>query len=60
MEDSVIDGVYMGMGYTKEAFEYMQTLKQRCHQFDGNFTLLWHNSNFLSIKDEEFYLGLIR
>ena len=59
MECSVIDSAYMGMGYTQEAFEYMQTLKHRCHQFDGDFTLLWHNSFFRNAEDVAFYQQLI-
>ena len=60
MECSVIDDCYLGMGYTDEALDLMLTLKKRAFQFGGNFTLLWHNSNFMTIKDTKFYQELIR
>lgn len=60
MECSVIDDCYLGMGYTDEALDLMLTLKKRTLQFGGNLTLLWHNSNFLTIEDTRFYQELIR
>lgn len=60
MECSVIDDCYLGMGYTDEALNLMLTLKKRALQFGGNFTLLWHNSIFLTIEDARFYQELIR
>lgn len=44
MEGSVIDALYLGLGYTDEALAMMQRYKNICRQFHGNFTLLWHNS----------------
>jgi hypothetical protein len=60
MECSIIDDAYMGFGYTDEALDYMKLLKHRCHQFGGDFTLLWHNSHFSRAKDKEFYKELIQ
>lgn len=59
MECSVIDQAYMGMGYSQKALEYMKMLKQRCFQFSGDFTLLWHNSHFTNSMDMKFYQVLI-
>ncbi|MCK5687272.1 polysaccharide deacetylase family protein, partial [bacterium] len=60
MECSVIDDRYMGLGYRKESLALMQMYKQTCHQFSGNFTLLWHNSHLSTTKDREFYMELIQ
>lgn len=59
MECSVIADRYLGLGYSDAALETMLTLKRRCHQFGGDFTLLWHNSHFNHPKDREFYQALI-
>ncbi len=59
MESSVIDDSYLGMGHSAEALDLMLTLKNRALQFGGDFTLLWHNSNFMTAKDREFYEALI-
>lgn len=42
MESSVIDS----FGYGNEAREVIYRYKRICHQFHGDFTLLWHNSYF--------------
>jgi hypothetical protein len=60
MESSVIDDCYLGLGYTEKALDLMLTLKKRALQFDGDFTLLWHNSRLMTDKDLEFYKELIR
>ncbi len=57
MEDSVIS--YMKLGHTEAALDYMRGLKETCRLFDGDFTLLWHNSSFRFSKDREFYHELI-
>jgi hypothetical protein len=59
MDCSVISDGYEGLGYTKKAFERFELLKGRCKQFDGDFTLLWHNSFFGNKNSKKFYLGLI-
>lgn len=46
MECSVIGDAYMGLGYTQEALDIMENLKQKCFKYNGNFSLLWHNSYF--------------
>ncbi|MFD2270350.1 polysaccharide deacetylase family protein [Undibacterium arcticum] len=46
MESTVIDMQCMGLGYGDAARELIYRYKRICHQFDGDFTLLWHNSYF--------------
>jgi hypothetical protein len=59
MECSVIDHEYLGLGYSQEALAHMKMLKQRCRHFNGDFTLLWHNSHLTSAADRVFYLEMI-
>jgi hypothetical protein len=46
MESTIIDMQCMGLGYGNEARELIYRYKRICHQFNGDFTLLWHNSYF--------------
>lgn len=56
MEFTVLDQRYMGLGQNiEDAFNYINRLKNTCHQFKGNFTLLWHNHRFASPVDRELY-----
>jgi hypothetical protein len=59
MEVSVLSEAYMNLGLTDAAIDYMIDLKQTCHQFDGQFTLLWHNELFFSSRHEEFFKTLV-
>ena len=59
MDCSVIAKRYMNMGYTKEALDTMQTLKQRALIAGAQFTLLWHNSFFDGPSAYQFYEALI-
>lgn len=55
MECSLISNHYMGLGYTKEAYNMISTIKSRVRKVGGNFTFLWHNSHLLSESDFEMY-----
>jgi len=59
MESSIISKQYMGLGYSEISLEKMLGLYERCRQFDGQFTLLWHNSHFSNPEDESFYKKLV-
>ena len=59
MESTVIAERYMNLGYTDEALDLMQRLRERCHRLGGDFTLLWHNSHFRHPQDQVFYRALI-
>ena len=55
MDCTIIDKAYENLGFTKAAqdrFDYFNTI---CQQFNGDFTLLWHNSYFHSPKAKKFY-----
>ena len=60
METTVISGQYMGFGYSEETLKLMESYKQTCYKFGGNFTLLWHNSHLITAKDRNYYETLIR
>lgn len=60
MECSVIDDSYMGLGYTQEALDIILNLKQKCFKYDGNFSLLWHNSHFYNVTDKEMFKEIIQ
>lgn len=54
MEASLFGQNYMNLPH-EEAFVHAKKLKEQCRKYEGNFTLLWHNSSFLSERDWEFY-----
>ncbi len=54
MECSVLSGTYQGMDYSS-GLEKMQMFKNICKRFNGEFTLLWHNSNLKTEADHEAY-----
>lgn len=47
MEGSILEKKYMAL-VGQEAMDYMNKLKGYCKQYNGEFTLLWHNSSFES------------
>lgn len=50
-------------GYMKlssvEAFNKILKLSRKCHDFNGNFTLLWHNSNLFNNIQKRLYTTII-
>jgi hypothetical protein len=60
MENSVISNVYMNLGYSEVALEYMLGLKKTCQHFRGDFALLWHNSSFSNEMDFKFYNEILK
>lgn len=59
MECTVIAERYMGHGYTDAAVKQFQKLKSTCRAVNGCFTLLWHNSHFLTDNDKNLYIRLL-
>ena len=60
MECSLVSSNYMGLGYSKKAYDYISELKERCKMVDGEFTILWHNSHLNSEEDKNMYRYLIQ
>ncbi len=59
MEGSIISNEYMGFGYSDKTINSMIKLKDECKKFAGQFTLLWHNSEFINPLSKDYYLELI-
>ncbi|MEN8219341.1 MAG: polysaccharide deacetylase family protein [Pseudomonadota bacterium] len=59
MECSVIDECYMGLGNGEKALEIFQQLKNTCQQFQGDFTLLWHNSRLVEVGERRLYEAIL-
>jgi hypothetical protein len=55
MECTVIDDMYMGYGYTKDSIKVMKNIKNICKKYNGNFSLLWHNSHFKNSDDKKIF-----
>jgi peptidoglycan/xylan/chitin deacetylase (PgdA/CDA1 family) len=55
MECSVIDERYMNLGTDDEAFAVIKSVKDTCRRFNGDFTILWHNTRFIDPKERELY-----
>ncbi len=60
MENAVIDTINMGLGHGHRALAEMRRYKEICRRFDGDFTLLWHNSSFGCEADRHMYCDLIQ
>lgn len=60
MECSIIDNMYMGLGYSEKALQVMKELKQRCFKYNGNFSLLWHNDHLKTKKDKKMFEDIVR
>lgn len=59
MECTIIAERYMGLGYGVKAERKFAQLKDTCRRVDGCFTLLWHNSEFLSDQKRFLYGNII-
>ncbi len=58
MECSIIQ--YENLGRSQKALERFKYFMNICKQFDGDFTLIWHNSSFVHKLDREIYMELIK
>lgn len=59
MEASVLSQKYMGLN-AEEALVVFLDLKRKCRLLDGQFTLLWHNSEFVDRVTKDLYLKVIQ
>jgi hypothetical protein len=49
----------MNLGTGEKALDVLQTLKDRCRMFNGNFTLLWHNNRLVADDEVALYKTLL-
>lgn len=59
MECSVIDARYMGLGTGEAARALMVRLKDICRYFQGDFSVLWHNSRLVDGAEQALYLSVL-
>ncbi len=59
MECTVIDKRYMALGTGEAALEVFLSLKKTCQQFNGDFTLLWHNSRLVEVEERGLYEAIL-
>jgi hypothetical protein len=59
MECTVMAPRYMGLGVSPAAFDAFSRLRDACRTVGGDFTLLWHNSEFGSAAARELYEAVV-
>ncbi|MGG1514135.1 polysaccharide deacetylase family protein [Paenibacillus oryzisoli] len=62
MEQTVLHKQYMGV-QGQEALEVIRNFHSQCKKFNGDFTLLWHNSQLVKPKELSLYeacMGLLK
>ena len=59
MDCSVMDERYMGLGTGEEARGAIAKLKDRCRQYHGDFTILWHNTRLCREDERSLYLSAL-
>jgi hypothetical protein len=52
MDTALLEHAKLGSG---EALEEIARLKRRCRLFDGEFTLLWHNTRARSPRERRLF-----
>jgi peptidoglycan/xylan/chitin deacetylase (PgdA/CDA1 family) len=59
MECTVMDERYANLGHGSEAYNLMKCLKDECRRYDGDFTILWHNSRFVDPCERALYEAIV-
>ncbi|QIZ69364.1 polysaccharide deacetylase family protein [Oxynema aestuarii] len=60
MECTVLDQIYMNLGTEGgAALQVMKKYKHCCQLFNGDFTLLWHNSSLMQRREIELYQKMV-
>jgi hypothetical protein len=60
MDGTVTSRRYMGLGTGSVAYDFIFGLKERCRLFDGDFTVLWHNSALADSERKELYGNILK
>lgn len=50
---------YMNLGLTDDALQVFKSLKAKCKYYNGNFVLLFHNTEFLTEAQKQFYIEVL-
>jgi len=59
MDRSLTEKDYAGCGTGEEALLLAARLKQRCRDFGGDFTILWHNTQALKRSKRKLYEAIL-
>jgi hypothetical protein len=59
MECTIIDKAYMGLGHGEDAFRRVMQIVDTCRKYNGDFTLLWHNSRLQDTAEAALYDRII-
>lgn len=59
MEGSLLESGYMGLT-VEQALNELRKLREQCKRFDGQFTLLWHNSSLIKRQEFELYQTIVK
>ena len=60
MEKTLLDKKYENKGYSDTTYNTLEDIRKTVKKYNGDFTILWHNSSFHSNKDEEAYKYIIQ
>ena len=60
MDCTVMASRYMGLGTSEAAYDAFARLRRACERVNGNFTLLWHNTQVATPQERELYQSVIR
>ncbi len=60
MDCTIVDKLYEGLGFTQKGKDRINYLKNICKKFNGDFTLLWHNSYFVHPKSKKDYIEYVK
>lgn len=58
MDQTILHPEYMGLG-PEQAYETIRRLYLECRKYNGDFTLLWHNSQLVKASDRSVYRKLV-
>lgn len=60
MDCSIISQAYEGLGFSQQSSDRIEYFKNVCKTFNGDFTLLWHNSYFVQLGSKNSYVNSIK
>lgn len=59
MDCALFDGASYDVASVKKAYNYINTLKEECKKYNGDFCLLWHNSYFAFPTAKSFFKSIL-
>lgn len=59
METSMISPLYMNLSTEEEIYDTVACLRKNIRIFNGQFALLWHNSNLASKRDKNVFAAVV-